>query len=111
VQPVCRTYTTCTDGSTYIPNGQANGALKNGVPATGETRLVYDAATNQWKLVQGDTSGATNTPGVNTPQGPASLFVTADGNPSRFTFLLIWYFLLLFLIGFIAMIISTLRRR
>jgi hypothetical protein len=109
--PVCRTYTSCTDGLTYVTNGQANGAFINGVPTQGESRLVYDSATNQWKLVQNSLTGnPSETLGI-PPQGLASLFITASGNPSRFTFLLIWYFMLLFLIGFVALLVSTLRRR
>ncbi len=112
VAPVCRTYTSCTDGLTYVTNGQANGAFINGVPTQGETRLVYDATTNQWKLISDSPGGISDGGLTNTAQsGLASLFITASGNPSRFTFLLIWYFMLLFLIGFVALLVSTLRRR
>jgi hypothetical protein len=103
VAPVCKTYTSCSDGTTY-----------EGTDTNGNT-ISNAGTTSTSGTVSTDTTATTQTANADTSAGSksllASIFLNGAGSPSRLGFVLIWYVMVLLFIGFIALIYSAVRRR
>ena len=100
--PTCQTYVSCSDGTSYPVTGGAGATL------------VFDPSTNSWRQssqVGGYQNTATPQNGQTENGGSLTAIFAGDESPSRLGFMVIWYFMILLGIGFVALIYSAVRRR
>ena len=112
--PVCRTYTTCSDGQTYEIGGSGNGRAQT--TPTNPSNFIYDSGVSSGQITPADQGQLPQTQVAGQEQTGngsllASLFTSKEGVPSRFTFLIVWYILILFFVGFLALIYSAVLKR